>query len=252
MLPPWHMAKRNRIEDLAGVSVADAVEVEEEGVEAGHAMALVTSPPPPSWPTATSSRAAAARFSSCTSSGGCSPGAGEPARRSPLRRAVEVQPAPDAVLDLARALDRAGKSGEALAAYRRAIELAPRSYTAHYGLAQLLARSGEREAAQQALATYERLYAAEQERTRRAGWERARLDHGWELLDAGEVEAAARHFAGLAESAESLAGLAAARSRLGDHRGAVAALERAVTLAPERTDLRRLLAEERLAAGADR
>ncbi|HUF77360.1 MAG TPA: tetratricopeptide repeat protein, partial [Thermoanaerobaculia bacterium] len=51
-----------------------------------------------------------------------------------------------------------------------------------------------------------------------------------------------------AGSAEALAGLARALALQGDAAGAVAALERAVTLAPDREELRRWLAEARLAA----
>lgn len=170
-----------------------------------------------------------------------------------LERAAGQRPAAaDVAHDLARALDEAGEADEALAAYRRAIELSPGNFKAHYGLALLLSRRGESDAAREEMATYQRLYAAEQERTRREGLERARLDRGWQLVEEEDYEEAARHFASLDESAESLAGLATATSRLGDHGRAAELLERAVSLAPERQDLRLMLAEERLALEKDR
>ena len=166
-----------------------------------------------------------------------------------LRRAATMRPgAADVAYDLAQGLAGAGEAEEAVTAYRRALELSPGNYKAHYGLARALMRRGEREAAREAMATYQRLYAAEQEKTSRENLERARLDRGWELLGQEDFEAAARHFASLAESAESLAGMARAWSRLGDHAKAAGLLERAVSLEPERQDLRMLLAQERLAA----
>ncbi len=166
-----------------------------------------------------------------------------------LRRAATLRPtAADAAFDLAQALAAADELDEALAAYRRAVELEPGNFQAHYGMGRVLARRGEQEAARLAIATYQRLYAADQERTRRQSLERARLDRGWELVDRQAYEEAVRHFSSLAESSEALAGLATAYSRLGDHPRAVEHLERAVSLAPERQDLRLMLAEERLAA----
>lgn len=169
-----------------------------------------------------------------------------------LRRAAALRPAAaDAAFDLAQALAAADELDAALAAYRRAVELAPGSFKARYGLARVLSRLGEREAAREAFAVYQRLYAADQERTRSESLERARLDRGWELVDRQAYEEAVRHFSSLAETSEALAGIATAYSRLGDHSRAVEHLERAVTLAPERRDLRLMLAEERLAAEDD-
>ena len=166
-----------------------------------------------------------------------------------LRRAAALSPAAaDVPYDLAQALAAAGELDEAAAAFRRAVEASPGNYKAHYGLARVLARRGERDAAREVMATYQRLYVAEQQKTQRQNLERARLDRGWELLDQKAFDEAAAHFASLEESSESLAGLATACSRLGDHERAVRHLERAVSLAPERQDLRLMLAEERLAA----
>lgn len=169
-----------------------------------------------------------------------------------LERAARQRPgAADVAYDLARGLAAADDLDAALAAYRRAVELSPGNFKAHYGLARLLARRGEEASAREALTTYQRLYAAEQERTRREGLERAKLDRGWQLLEEKDYEGAAGHFSSLDDSAESLAGQATARSRLGDHRRAVELLERAVSTAPDRQDLRLMLTEERLALARD-
>ena len=169
-----------------------------------------------------------------------------------LRRAARLRPsAADVAYDLAQALDGAGEAAAAIEVYRRAVELAPSSYKAHYGLAMGLARQGERVAAEASLAAYRRLYADEQRRTHAEGRERARLDQGWALLDAGDIDAALEHFEALEPGVEALAGRAAAHARRGEHARAVKLLERAVSLAPDRRDLRLCLAEERLRAVED-
>ncbi|RPH54857.1 tetratricopeptide repeat protein [bacterium] len=166
----------------------------------------------------------------------------------PLRRAVALVPDDvDLRLDFAAALEGAGREPEALAAYREAVRKAPELPRARYGLARLLLRTGKRDAAARELEVYQRLLADQKERTRREGLARARLDEGWSLFQAGRHREAAELFASLPETVESLSGLAFARSGMGDHRGAAQALERAVALAPEREDLRSVLAEERLA-----
>ncbi|HVS03813.1 MAG TPA: tetratricopeptide repeat protein [Thermoanaerobaculia bacterium] len=166
-----------------------------------------------------------------------------------LERAQQAQPGPDVAFELARALDLAGRRQEAAALYHQVLAAHPGHTRARYNLAQLLVREGERQQAAGHLERYRRDYAAQQRQAREGGLQRARLDHGWGLLEQGEAAAAAAHFATLPETVESLAGLAAARSALGDHGGAATALERAVALAPERQDLRLRLAEERSAAG---
>lgn len=167
-----------------------------------------------------------------------------------LRYAAARMPrAPDVPFDLAQALSRTGALDDALAYYRRALELNPRNYKARYGLARLLQRRGEREAAKTEMETYQRLYDEERQKTQREGLERARLDRGWELIEEGHLEEAIRHFSELGESVETLAAMATAASRLGDHARAVGYLERAVSFDPDRQDLRLMLDEERLAAG---
>lgn len=168
-----------------------------------------------------------------------------------LRRAsVLLSGDVDLQLHLARALEESGKAAEALAAYRRAVEMSPELARARYGLAQAMLRSGDRAGAARELETYRRLFAAEQERVRQQNVERARLDRGWELLRGGKPQEAAQVFTALGDNAEALSGLAFSRSAAGDHRGAVAALEKAVALAPDRADLRLALDEERMALNA--
>lgn len=165
----------------------------------------------------------------------------------PLERAVEIRPdAFDARLDLARALDRSGASERAVAAYRRALDIVPQSPHAHYGLAQALLRVGERDEAAEALAVYRELYAADQDRTREEFLAEARLARARELFEAGELASAEEIVEGLPEAPLTLEALGRIRAGRGDYAGAVAALERAVALAPDRDDLRQLLAEARL------
>jgi len=180
--------------------------------------------------------------------------AGRPEAALPaLERAVALRPdAPTPRLDLARALDGAGRTEEAVAAYRAVLERAPDSHHARWGLAQALLRLGRRDEAAVELAAYRELYAANQERTRQIMLQRSEIDRGWHLIGAGrpgEAEAVFRDLiASHGEGVDPLLGLARALAGQGDHAGAAGALERAVSLAPDREDLRRLLAQERLAA----
>ncbi len=168
---------------------------------------------------------------------------------APLRRAAELDPrAPDANLDLGRALAGAGRAQEAIPVFRKAVELAPGSQYACWGLARALAGAGQKDEAAKELEVYRKLYAADQERTARVLRQQTELDRGWHLLTSGDPQAAEKVFAALDPGIEPLLGLARARAVQGHHAGAVEALERAVSLAPDRQDLRRILAQERLAA----
>lgn len=175
---------------------------------------------------------------------------GRPAEAvEPLERAVTLRPgAADARLDLARALDGAGRTEEAIAAFRRVVELSPDSHYARWGLAQAFARAGRRDEAARELEVYRELYEADQERTRRIRREEEALQRGLHLLESGRPAEAAEVFRGMAPGVDPLVGLARAVAAQGDAAGAVAALERAVALAPDRQDLRRMLGEARLAA----
>lgn len=166
-----------------------------------------------------------------------------------LREALAGAPGSiDLLLDYAQALERSGAADEALALLLRLAPRAPDSEAVRYALGRLLMLRGEPTAARVELETYERLRTTRMAMQADEGRERARLDYGWSLLAAGRDGEARELFASLPVAAESLAGLARARMRLGDADGAVEALERAVTLSPDRQDLRVLLAEARAAA----
>lgn len=152
------------------------------------------------------------------------------------------------LVDLARALDGAGRSEEAVATYRRALDLAPEHWEARYRLGLLLVRGGEAEAGREQLELHRRQRAEQQERERLAGLEAARLEEARWLLESGEVASALALLEGLSESPDVLLVLGLTRLAAGDPEGAVAALRRAVALAPEREDLRSQLTAARLAA----
>ena len=168
-----------------------------------------------------------------------------------LGRAVARGAGPPVRLDLARALEGAGRETDAMAAYEQVLRQAPDLYPARYSLARLLARTGRTEEARREMERFREAQAAGRERTRREQLDGARLEHGWALVRAGRPEEAERHFAALDTTPASLAGLAASRSARGDHEGAAWALARAVALDPARYDLRLELARERL-GGATR
>lgn len=164
-----------------------------------------------------------------------------------LREAAEESPgAPDILLDLARALEVAGDLDAARNAYTRVVELAPEDSQARYGLAAVLGRLGESEAAARERAVYRRLYEQEQERVRQEGLTEARVARGQELIRMGRAGEAIVHLRTLPETATSLAALADAYRAAGDRGAALRALERAVALAPERGDLRARLNDARL------
>lgn len=170
-----------------------------------------------------------------------------------LERATVLRPgAATPRLDLARALAMADRPEEAVSAFRKAVDLAPDSHHARWGLAQALLRLGRREEAAVELAAYRELYAADQERTRRVMLQRAEIDRGWHRIRSGRPAEAEAVFRALiadhGEAVDPLLGLARALAAQGDHAGAADVLERAVTLAPDRDDLRRLLDYERLRA----
>jgi Flp pilus assembly protein TadD len=154
------------------------------------------------------------------------------------------------LVDLARALDAAGRAGEAIAAYRTALELAPEHAEARYRLGFLLARAGETVAAQRELARYRELEEAQQANLRAVGLETARLERARAELAAGRPQAALALLATLSETADVLLVVAQAHLAAGEPGSAVDALQRAVTLAPQREDLLRHLTAARLAAEA--
>ena len=165
-----------------------------------------------------------------------------------LQRATIMSPGSvDLWLDLAGALDGAERLEEALAAYRRAVDLAPEHYQARYGLARMLARNGKTESAQQEFVIYRRLLEGDQLRTQQEGLERSQIDLGYDYLRQGRVDAALAHLEKLPLTADRQVALARAYRQAGDAAAAVAALENAVAISPERKDLRGQLAAARLA-----
>lgn len=166
-----------------------------------------------------------------------------------LQTAARSHPADvDLALDLAGALVGVGRSAEALLAYRELARRAPELPGVRYRIARLLLRAGQRAEAAAELTAYRSLLDQQRERLRTEGLTRARLDQAWDLYRRGQTREALSLFAAQPESVESLSGIAYSQSAIGDHAAAALALERAVTLAPERQDLRMALSEERLAA----
>ncbi len=163
-----------------------------------------------------------------------------------LRIAAEMTNAVDVELDYARALQQSGDVEGALATFRRVVALAPDRSNGRYGLARVLTQTGDVEGAREQLAKYQELYDREQQRVQEQEVAKARLAKGWDLLRQGATREAIVHFESLPSGADTLAGLAAARSAEGDPGAAVELLEQAVTLEPDRGDLRLRLAEARL------
>jgi len=167
----------------------------------------------------------------------------------PLDRAVSLRgDAFDARLDLARALDRSGALERAVSEYRAALAMSSGSFYAQWGMAQALLRLGRRDEAQEHLAIYRRLYEENKERTKEHILIDARLARARELFEERKLDEAERIVAELPETDRTLEALARIRATAGNLDGAVTALERAVAIAPDRDDLRRLLAEARLLA----
>jgi tetratricopeptide (TPR) repeat protein len=154
----------------------------------------------------------------------------------------------DVELDLAQALHGARLWRDALQCYRRVTALAPEDSKARYGLAQTLMQLGDREAAKRELEIYRYLYQEEQERTRLLGIEEAQVGRAHELLREGRPDQAVVLLRALPERPETLVALGLSYRAAGDRSAALAALERAVALDPEREDARALLTEMRLAA----
>jgi Flp pilus assembly protein TadD len=169
-----------------------------------------------------------------------------------LERAVAMSPRSlDLWLDLAGALAGEERTEEALNAYRRAVELAPEHYQVRYGLARMLARSGDSAGAARELALYRELLEEDQGLTQQQGLLQSQIDLGYELLRQGQTTQAIAHLEALPINAEVLSALASAYDQLGDRKAALDALERAVAMAPDRQDLRARLAVMRLRESAD-
>lgn len=152
----------------------------------------------------------------------------------------------DLWLDLAGALEGADRLDEALGALNRAVALAPQHYQVRYGLARLLAKTGDRDTATQQLAIYRQLLEQDQRRTLEEGRLRAQIQRGYELGRQGELSAAVAHLESLPMTVDVLLARAELAQQAGDRQAAVVALEQAVALDPSRGDLRARLAAVRL------
>ena len=147
----------------------------------------------------------------------------------------------EARLDLARALDGAGRPQAARSHYEAYLRQAPDDGGAVYGLALLLRRSGDLEEARRWLERYDAMRSAERASTLESGRRQAELDQAHHLLVSGRPQQALQQLEGLAPDATALGLAARARRATGDVAGALQTLERAVALDPSRTDLRSLL-----------
>lgn len=164
-------------------------------------------------------------------------------------------------LEEGRALERLARSAagpesetwarRAADSYRAAVEAAPHHSEARYGLGRALQLLGDREAAREELARYQELYAEDQERLRREGVAGARLAEARSLLARGRAEEAAANLRRMPPTADVLLELSRAEERAGNLPAALAALQRAVSLEPRRTDLQVRLAAllERVTSG---
>jgi Flp pilus assembly protein TadD len=150
------------------------------------------------------------------------------------------------LFDLAEALRGAGQTEEAVAAYRRVASLAPDLTKGHYGLAMLLARTGDREGSQKEFAEYQRLILAEEVRQRQSDLEVGEIDRAGLMIREGRVEEAIAHLESLEETVEVLLAIAQAYKASGNLAAALESLQRAVVADPSRQDVRQLLASLRM------
>jgi len=150
--------------------------------------------------------------------------------------------------DLARALEGAKRTTEAIELYEAAVEDAPDFIQAHYRLVRLYRLAGESAKASHHFERFNALHSEHQARTRAEGRLTARLNQGWSLLRGGEADAARALFENLPAGPDTLRGLGEAQYRCGDIAAAMATIERLLETDPERFDLRLLLDEWRLEA----
>lgn len=121
--------------------------------------------------------------------------------------------------------------------FRAALRRMPQNSEVRYGLARVLGELGEKEEAARELAAYQRLYAEDQTRIRSQGRLEAQLAAARERRAAGELTAAMELLEQLPARIEVLELLIDVQLELGRTSEAIAALQRAVALAPDRTDL---------------
>jgi tetratricopeptide (TPR) repeat protein len=163
----------------------------------------------------------------------------------------------DLQLDTARALEgaalREGGGWEpALEAFTRCRRLAPEHYEIRYGLARALQRLGRTDEARIEMEAYRQLLAEDTARSRERGRELAQVELALALWSAGAADEALADLKALPASVESLTAIARVEESRGQPEQAVAALQRAVGLAPDRADLRLRLEELMASTGGSR
>ncbi|REJ73881.1 MAG: hypothetical protein DWQ36_10465 [Acidobacteria bacterium] len=155
---------------------------------------------------------------------------------------------PGLLLEAARAWEGvaigASEAGEVDAALGRARSLfeaaaaaLPQNAEVHYGRARVLRRLGDEEGARSALRLYQRLYAEDQERIRATGRYAALMAAVRADLDAGRSSQALDRLRAMPQRLETLELHADVARSMGLREEAASALQRAVLLAPQRTDL---------------
>jgi Flp pilus assembly protein TadD len=164
-----------------------------------------------------------------------------------LQEAAQKNPRDVGTLfDLAEALRGSNQAEEAIATYRRVVLLAPKLNKAHYGLAMLLARQGDREGSKAEFEIYNQLILAAEEGNRMAEIEEGEVDRAGLMLRQGQVEAAIAHLESLEETVEVVLAKAQAYRAAGRLDDAVESLQRAVAFDPSRQDVRQMLASIRM------
>ena len=164
-----------------------------------------------------------------------------------LQEAAQKNPRDVGTLfDLAEALRGSNQAEEAIATYRRVVLLAPKLNKAHYGLAMLLARQGDREGSKAEFEIYNQLILAAEEGNRMAEIEEGEVDRAGLMLRQGQDEAAIAHLESLEETVEVDLAKAQAYRAAGRLDDAVESLQRAVAFDPSRQDVRQMLASIRM------
>ena len=164
-----------------------------------------------------------------------------------LQEAVQKNPRDvGALFDLAEALRGSNQVEAAIATYRRVVLLAPRMNKAHYGLAILLARQGDREGSKAEFEIYNQGLLAAEEGNRVAEIQEGEVDRAGLMLRQGQVEEAIAHLEGLEENVEVLLARAQAYQAAGDLEAALESLQRAVALDPSRQEVRQMAASIRM------
>ena len=176
---------------------------------------------------------------------------GKPAEAAAaLREAVRLkEDSPPAQWNLGRALQATGDLEGAEKAFLRAVELAPNASRFRYShgiVLKLLKRNDEAAAEFDA---FKKSQDAEQAALYSSSSSKVELNGALNDLRHGKAQEALTRFQSLPESVASLEGQAEALSQLGRHREAIAALEKASTLAPEDNEIRAQLAREYSEAG---